>query len=79
MSTMLAVSLLHDFANTAGKWMLELANPVPGLSEGWRIKIILKLYVCKLCPFPWWVHDRPLICVALEYENNHRYPERNTV
>ena len=53
MWTMLAVSLLHDFANTAGKWMLELANPVPGLSEGWRIKIILKLYVCKLCPFPW--------------------------
>ena len=79
---MLAVSLIHDFATTACKWMLGVANPVPGLSGGWRIKIIFKSYVCKLCPFPWWAHDGPirsLICVVWEYENDRRYPERNRI
>ena len=39
MLIMLAVSLIRDFANTVCKWMLELANPVPGLSGGWRYKL----------------------------------------
>ena len=40
------------------------------------------MYACKLCPFPWWAQDGPirsLICVAWEYENDHRYPERNRI
>ena len=46
MYIMLAVSLIRDFADTACEWMLWLANPVPGVSGRWRVKMLLKLYVC---------------------------------
>ena len=45
MYIMLAVSFIHDFANTTCKWMLWLANPVPCVSGRWRVKMLLKLQV----------------------------------
>ena len=52
------------------------------LREIKRVIMLLKLYVCKLCPFPWWAPDRPwrsLICVAWEYKNDRRHLKRNTI